>query len=42
MQAHQGPYMHVCKVEAYAQGGFTALATQTSPRNIIKVSDKGR
>lgn len=42
MQAHQGPYMRICMVEAHSQGGFTALATQTSQRNTINVSDKGR
>lgn len=42
IQAHQGHYMHICTVEAHAQGGFTALATQTSQRHTIKVSDKGR
>lgn len=38
MQAHQGPYMHNCMVEAHVQGGFTDLGTQACQRNTIYVS----
>lgn len=42
MQTHQGSYMHICMIEAHAQGGFTALATLTRQRNTINVLDKDR